>query len=127
MTDEHKTTNQTSNQTTNQTSGTNQQTGRTVTEEFRVSGEAVVGKVKELVREGNVRRITIKNDEGKVLIEIPLTIGVVGAVLLPVWAAISAIAALVANLTISVEKVADGEKVAKSPAATDAGGDITLG
>ena len=127
MTDEHKTTNQTSNQTTNQTSGTNQQTGRTVTEEFRVSGEAVVGKVKELVREGNVRRITIKNDEGKVLIEIPLTIGVVGAVLLPVWAAISAIAALVANLTISVEKVADGEKVAKSPATTDAGGDITLG
>lgn len=123
MTDEHKT----SNQTTNQTSGTNQQGGRTVTEEFRVSGEAVVGKVKELVREGNVRRITIKNDEGKVLIEIPLTIGVVGAVLLPVWAAISAIAALVANLTISVEKVADGEKVAKSPATTDAGGDITLG
>ena len=123
MTDEHKT----SSQTSNQTSSTNQQTGKTVTEEFRVSGEAVVGKVKELVREGNVRRITIKNDEGKVLIEIPLTIGVVGAVLLPVWAAISAIAALVANLTISVEKVADGEKVAKSPATTDAGGDITLG
>src|SRR5690554_4053115 len=91
---------------TNQAQGS-QQAGRTVTEEFRVSGEAVVGKVKELVREGNVRRITIKNDEGKVLIEIPLTIGVVGAVLLPVWAAISAIAALVANLTISVEKVAD--------------------
>lgn len=113
--------------TTNQAQGAKQQAGRTVTEEFRVSGEAVVGKVKELVREGNVRRITIKNDEGKVLIEIPLTIGVVGAVLLPVWAAISAIAALVANLTISVEKVADGEKVAKSPAATDAGGDITLG
>src|SRR5690554_1742684 len=93
--------------TTNQAQGAKQQAGRTVTEEFRVSGEAVVGKVKELVREGNVRRITIKNDKGKVLIEIPLTIGVVGAVLLPVWAAISAIAALVANLTISVEKVAD--------------------
>lgn len=101
---------------------------RTFTEEFKVSGEAVVSKVKELVREGNVRRITIKNDEGKVLIEIPLTIGVVGAVLLPVWAAISAIAALVANLTISVEKVADGDQVAKNAATdTPTGGDITLG
>lgn len=102
---------------------TEQTTGRTVTEEFRVSGEAVVGKVKELVREGNVRRITIKNDEGKVLIEIPLTIGVVGAVLLPVWAAISAIAALVANLTISVEKVADTNTVAAAPETT--GTDLT--
>ncbi len=87
--------------------GAGGQGGRTVTEEFRVSGEAVVSKVKELVREGNVRRITIKNDDGKVLIEIPLTIGVIGTVLLPVWAAIGAIAALVANLTISVEKTVD--------------------
>lgn len=92
--------------------------GRTVTEEFRVSGEAVVSKVKELVREGNVRRITIKNDDGKVLIEIPLTIGVIGTVLLPVWAAIGAIAALVANLTISVEKTAEP---------TPPGGDSTRG
>ncbi len=104
---------------------TNQQTGRTVTEEFRVSGEAVLAKVKELVREGNVRRITIKNDEGKVLIEIPLTIGVVGAVLLPVWAAISAIAALVANLTISVEKVADADRAAPAPGAEKASTDLT--
>lgn len=118
MTDQHK--------TTDNTTGTNATGGRTVTEEFRVSGEAVVSKVKELVREGNVRRITIKNDEGKVLIEIPLTIGVVGAVLLPVWAAISAIAALVANLTISVEKVANGDKTATA-APTDTSSDITLG
>lgn len=75
-----------------------------VTEEFKVSGEAVVSKVKELVREGNVRRITIKNEEGRTLIEIPLTIGVIGTVLLPVWAAIGAIAALAANLTIAVER-----------------------
>jgi hypothetical protein len=63
---------------------------RTFSEEFRVSGEAVLSKVKELVREGNVRRITIKNEEGRTLIEIPLTIGVIGTVLLPVWAAIGA-------------------------------------
>jgi hypothetical protein len=74
-------------------------------EEFRVSGEAVLSKIKELVREGNVRRITIKNEEGRTLIEIPLTIGVIGTVLLPVWAAIGAVAALVANLTIGVERV----------------------
>jgi hypothetical protein len=84
-----------------------QETETTSTEEFKVSGEAVVAKVKELVREGNVRRITIKNEEGKTLIEIPLTIGVIGTVLLPVWAAIGAVAALVANLTIAVERRTD--------------------
>lgn len=74
-------------------------------EEFRVTGEAVVAKIKELVREGNIRHITIKNEQGATLIEIPLTVGVVGAILLPVWAAIGAIAALAANLTLVVEKV----------------------
>ncbi len=78
------------------------------TEEFKVSGDAVLAKVKELVHEGNIRRITIKNEQGETLIEIPLTLGVVGAILLPVWAAIGAIAALAANLTIVVEKVDDG-------------------
>lgn len=115
------------NANTNANAGTNTQ-GRTVHEEFRVSGEAVVSKVKELVREGNVRRITIKNDEGKVLIEIPLTIGVIGTVLLPVWAAISAIAALVANLTISVEKVDSANRTGGSQGSsngTSSGGDIT--
>ena len=74
-------------------------------EEFEVSGEKLVAKLKELLRQGNIRRITIKNDEGKTLIEIPLTIGVVGAVLLPVWAAIGAIAALVPKCTILIERV----------------------
>jgi hypothetical protein len=74
-------------------------------EEFQVTGEDVIAKIKEIVHAGNVRRITIKNEEGRTLIEIPLTVGVVGAVLLPVWAAIGAIAALAANLTIVVEKV----------------------
>lgn len=74
------------------------------TEEYRVSGESLVAKAKELVHEGNIRRIIIKNEEGKTLIEVPLTLGVVGAALLPVWAAIGAIAALVADCTIVVEK-----------------------
>ena len=73
-------------------------------EEFKVSGEEVLKKVKELVKEGNIRRIIIKNEEGKSLIEIPLTIGVVGTLLLPVLAAIGAIAAVVTNCTIVVEK-----------------------
>jgi len=65
--------------------------------------------VKELVREGNIRRIIIKNEDGRTLIEVPLTLGVIGTVLLPVWAAIGAIAALAARLTISVERTdADG-------------------
>ena len=75
------------------------------TEEYKVSGESLVAKVKELVHEGNIRRIIINNEEGKTLIEVPLTLGVVGAALLPVWAAIGAIAALVTNCTIVVEKV----------------------
>jgi repressor of nif and glnA expression len=73
-------------------------------EEFKVSGEDVVKKLKELVKEGNIRRIIIKNEENKTLIEIPLTVGAVGIVLLPMWAAIGAIAALVTNCTIVVEK-----------------------
>ena len=79
------------------------------TEEFKVNGDMLVGEVKKLVHEGNVRRIIIKTEEGQTLIEVPLTIGVVGsvvgAVLLPVWAAIGAIAALAAKLTLVVEKV----------------------
>jgi len=74
-------------------------------EEFAVSGEKLISRVKELVRQGNIRRVTIKNKEGKTLIEIPLTLGVVGAVLLPTLAAIGAIAALVTECTIVVEKI----------------------
>jgi hypothetical protein len=73
-------------------------------EEFRVSGEMLLSKIRELVHEGNVRRIIIKNEAGNVLAEFPLTFGVVGALLLPMWAAIGAIAALAADLTIVVER-----------------------
>jgi hypothetical protein len=74
-------------------------------EEFRVSGEGLLAKFKELVHEGNVRRVAIKNEEGRTLIDIPLMLGVVGAVLAPQAAAIGAIAALVTDCTIVVEKV----------------------
>jgi hypothetical protein len=74
-------------------------------EEMEVSGDELLAQIKALVHEGNIRRITIKNEEDKTLIEIPLTLGVIGAILLPVWAAIGALAALVARFTIVVEKV----------------------
>jgi hypothetical protein len=74
-------------------------------EEYRVRGEDVISKVKEVVHEGNVRRVIIKNEEGRTLVEVPLTIGVVGALLVPSLAALGAIAALVTNCTIVVEKV----------------------
>jgi hypothetical protein len=71
--------------------------------EFKVSGEELLTKIKELIHEGNVRRIIIKNDKGETYLEIPVTIGVIGALLAPVFAAIGALAALVANFTIEVE------------------------
>jgi len=77
----------------------------TGTEEFRVNGEQLVAKIKEILREGNIRRLIIKDKDGRTLIEVPLTIGVVGVILVPVWAAIGAIAALVAEATVVVEKV----------------------
>lgn len=76
----------------------------TRTEEHQVRGDNLVSKVKEIIHEGNVRRISIRNEDGKELIEIPLSIGVVGTLLLPAWAAIGAIAALVTNCSIVVER-----------------------
>jgi len=75
------------------------------TEEFRVDGEELLGKVKQLVNEGKIRRIIIKNKEGKTVMEIPMTIGVVGALIAPQLAALGAIAALVTEATVVVEKV----------------------
>jgi CBS domain-containing protein len=76
-------------------------------EEYVVTGDSLIAKVKELVHEGNIRRIAIKNEEGKILIEIPLTWGVVGILLAPSLAAIGTIAALVTDCTILVEKVVE--------------------
>ncbi|MDB5244183.1 MAG: hypothetical protein JWN18_53 [Parcubacteria group bacterium] len=73
-------------------------------EEFKVDGEELIRKVKELIKAGNARRIIIKNDVGESLIEIPLTIGAVGALIAPVLAAVGAIAALMTKCTIVVVK-----------------------
>lgn len=77
-------------------------------EEVKINGDDLVAKVKELIHEGNIRRIIIKNEEGRILVEVPLTVGVVGGVigaaLFPVIAAVGAIGALVAHLTIIIER-----------------------
>ena len=75
------------------------------TEEFQVSGDMLVAKIKEVVHEGNIRHVAIKNEDGRTLVDIPLTLGVVGTLLAPQLAAIGAIAALVTRCTIAVEKV----------------------
>jgi len=73
-------------------------------ETFKVNGEGLLKKVKELIKEGNIRRITVKDKDGKDLVTFPLTLGVVGAVVAPVLAAIGALAALIGECTISVER-----------------------
>ena len=77
---------------------------KTRTEEFHVNGEELLGKIKNLIKEGNIRKIIIKDKEGKTIFEIPLTFGVVGALIVPQLAAIGAIAALLAEATVVVEK-----------------------
>ena len=74
------------------------------TQEFTLNGDEVVAKVKELIHEGNIRRITIKNEDGRTMLEVPLTLGLIGAALLPVLAAIGAAAALATRCTIVVER-----------------------
>jgi DNA-binding Lrp family transcriptional regulator len=110
------------NQNTTQQDTHAAQDKKTIVEEFKVSGEAVVGRVKEIIREGNVRRITIKNEEGKILFEIPLTFGIVGALLLPQLAALGAVGALIAKLSITIERE-DDKTIAQPPANVHEGGD----
>ncbi len=74
------------------------------TEEFKVSGDDVIKTVKKLIAEGNARRIIIKREDGSTLVEFPVTIGAVGAIIAPALAAVGAIAALVTKCTIVVEK-----------------------
>jgi hypothetical protein len=76
----------------------------TDTEEHRVPGDTLVARAKELIHQGNVRRLIVKNDQGHTVIEVPLTAGVVGVVLAPVWAALGAIAALAGHYTLVVER-----------------------
>lgn len=85
----------------------------TTKESFSIHGEALLKKVKELIDEGNVRKITITDKSGKEIMSFPLTIGVVGALLLPVLAAVGALAALIGECTITVER--ENEKKEENP------------
>lgn len=76
----------------------------TTKESFNINGEDLLNKVKEIIREGNVRKITINDKSGKELMSFPLTFGVVGALFAPVLAAVGALAALIGECTITVEK-----------------------
>jgi hypothetical protein len=82
-----------------------------IKEEFWVKGEELVEKIKQLIHEGNVRRLIIKDEHGKVYFEIPVTFGVIGALIAPMLAAVGAVAAMVANL--KVEVVRDNEPETK--------------
>ena len=73
------------------------------TEEFKVSGANLKAKLKEVIRKGTVRRVVIKNGQGRTVLDIPLAAGIVGAALLPFWAAVGGIAALASDYTIMVE------------------------
>ncbi len=73
-------------------------------ESFKVTGDEIISKVKEIIREGNARKIIIRNDKDESIMEFSLTIGAIGAVLAPVFAAVGAIAALATDCTIIVEK-----------------------
>jgi hypothetical protein len=77
---------------------------KTFKETFIVKGEQLVKKIKDVIEEGNVRKITIHDKTGKEIMSFPVTIGVVGAVLAPVFAAVGALAAIIGECTISVER-----------------------
>ncbi len=83
-------------------------------EEFKVRGEQLKEKVAEIIKEGNVRKITIKDKNGNVILSIPLTIGVIGAVIAPVLAAVGAVAALITECTISIDRGGRKTRVKKS-------------
>lgn len=85
----------------------NDQNQKVRTEEFKVQGEQIIAKIKELIRQGNIRRISVKNEEGKTLVDIPLTLGVVGALFMPQLAALGVIVALLGNCRLAVEKMSE--------------------
>ena len=79
----------------------------TIIDTFKLDREnvdKVIARIEELIHEGNVRRVVVKDASGVTLIEVPLTFGLVGVALVPVWAAIGAIAAFAADFTIQVER-----------------------
>jgi Domain of unknown function (DUF4342) len=89
-------------------------------EEFSINGDELLAKVRQLVHEGNVRRLTIKNEKGDTLVVIPLTIGVIGAAFLPVFAAVGALAALATRCTIVVERAVPEDSAPPAGGETEA-------
>jgi hypothetical protein len=79
-------------------------------ESFKVSGDEIMAKVKEIIKEGNARRIIIKNEKEEIIMEFPLTIGAIGVVLAPIFAAVGALTALATHCTIIVEKRGDSDE-----------------
>jgi hypothetical protein len=79
-------------------------------ESFKVTSDEIMNKVKEIIKEGNARRIIIKNEKEETIMEFPLTIGAIGAVLAPLFAAVGTLAALATNCTILVEKKTDTDE-----------------
>jgi hypothetical protein len=90
-------------------------------EEIRVFAHELPGKVRELIHEGNVRRIIIKDEKGHTFVEIPVTVAAVGAVLAPLLAAVSALAAMAAKFTVVVEKAGEEEQPATAASSASAG------
>lgn len=78
-------------------------------EEFKVKGEELIGKIKDLIHEGNVRRIIIKDEDGKTFLEIPVTIGIIGALVAPILAAVGAVAVMAAKFTVEVVRSEEGD------------------
>ena len=79
-------------------------------ESFKVSGDEILSKIKEIIKEGNATRIIIKNEKDETIMEFPLTVGAIGIVLAPIFAAVGTLAALATKCTIIVEKKVDGTK-----------------
>jgi len=81
-----------------------EQNGKSNHESFKVSGDEILTKVKEIIKDGNAKRIIIKNDKDEIIMEFPLTIGAIGVVVAPMFAAVGTLAAIASNCTIIVEK-----------------------
>ena len=78
---------------------------------FKVNGKDLLNKIEEIIKEGNVRRIVIKNSEGKTYMEIPLSIGVIGVLAAPIVTALGAIAGLIADFSIEIVKKDNGDTI----------------
>ena len=92
---------------------------KVVYEEFKVRGKELVDRISELIREGNVRRIIVKDEKGNTFVEIPLTVATVGAIAAPVLAAVGTFAALIAHFTIGVERVEPNPAAGTPPPASE--------